>query len=106
METPDKWVILKLGDEPIYKVFATWMGGYLGGDAWKINSGITKIEEEGDFYLFHGYSGSVYKCRKEAYGTSGYSQGILKNILEQVKKIGSVEVMPKETKWFELNFDY
>lgn len=31
-EKPDRWVVLKVGDD-LYKVFATWSGGYLGGDS-------------------------------------------------------------------------
>ena len=46
METPDKWVVLKIEHEGniIYKVFASWYGGYLGSDSWKLNSGIKDIE--------------------------------------------------------------
>lgn len=51
-ETPENWVVLKIPapanykDEIIYKVFATWSGGYLGSDRWKLNSGIVKVEED------------------------------------------------------------
>ena len=66
MNTPDNWVILKvtLTDETFYKVLVGWSGGYLDGDAWRMNSGIDKVEEDGDYYLFIGASGSVYKCHK------------------------------------------
>lgn len=68
--TPDKWVVLQItdNDKTIHKVLAGWRGGYLGSDSWQLNSGITKIEMDGDYYLFHGYSGSVYKCHKNYYG--------------------------------------
>ena len=44
-ETPDKWVIIKIGSdsESSFKVFGSWAGGYLDGDRWRLNSGITKI---------------------------------------------------------------
>jgi len=64
---PDTWVILRIdnGDDPVYfKVLAGWSGGYLDGDSWKLNSGITKVELIDDYYHFHGWSGSVYKCHK------------------------------------------
>lgn len=33
---PDNWLVIKIGvTDPIYKVFATWHGGYLDGDSWK-----------------------------------------------------------------------
>lgn len=70
MYTPDKWVILKLknDDQIIYKVMGGWQGGYLGNDSWRVNSGITKVEVDNDYYLFHGHSGSTYKCHKKMYG--------------------------------------
>lgn len=68
MHTPDNWVLIKIspnGETPFYKVLAGWSGGYLSGDSWRMNSGITTVEEEGDYYLFSGESGSIYKCHKE-----------------------------------------
>ena len=61
-ESPDKWVMIKItsGDKTYYKIFATWFGGYLDGDSWKINSGISSIDEDDDFYYFNGFSGSCY----------------------------------------------
>ena len=89
--TPDRWLIMDFaGIEK--KVFGVWMGGYLDGDSWKANSGITKCEVEGDYVLFHGKSGSIYKCRKNAYGTSEYGSTILKSIQEQQE----VRVISKE----------
>ena len=68
MYTPDNWIIVKiiLPDEVGYKILAGWSGGYLHGNAWKMNSGITKAEEDGNYILFHGYSSSVYRCHKES----------------------------------------
>ena len=53
---PDRWVILKLinNQKTIYKVLGGWFGGYLQGDSWRINSGITKVELDGDVYKFYG----------------------------------------------------
>ncbi len=53
-ETPDRWVVVKIDnnlDTPFYKVFATWAGGYLDGDRWKLNSGITSMEYDDDYDL-------------------------------------------------------
>ena len=68
MYTPDNWVVLKIDNEKeiLYRVLAGWSGGYLDGDSWQMNSGITKIEKDGDFYNFHGVSGSVYRCHKNS----------------------------------------
>jgi len=66
MYTPDNWVILKITikKETLYKILAGWSGGYLDGDAWRMNSGITSFIQEGDYISFNGYSGSIYKCYK------------------------------------------
>ena len=72
MYNPDNWVIIKINvDEPFYKVLAGWSGGlrtggYLDGDSWRMNSGIEKVIEEYEHYLFHGASGSVYRCHKDS----------------------------------------
>lgn len=69
MTTPDNWVIIQIkGDNPHYRVLAGWSGGYATGDSWQLNSGITKVEDDGAYWLFHGSSGSVYRCHKDAYG--------------------------------------
>lgn len=73
--TPHRWLILKIGD--IYKVFGSWFGGYLDGDAWRLNSGIERVEDAGDHWLFHGFSGSVYQCRKDSCGSNAYGYAIL-----------------------------
>jgi len=74
----DKWLIVDVGE--CYKVFATWSGGYLDGDSWKVNSGITKIEIVDDYYHIYGLSGSVYECHKNSYGTTSFGAGILEKI--------------------------
>jgi len=82
---PDNWVIVALDQEDgsiLYKVLAGWSGGYLDGDAWRINSGIESIEETEDHYLIHGYSGSVYKVNKQAEMVRMNIAGILNQLLE------------------------
>ena len=76
-QTPDRWLIIDCGGDGLYKVFATWSGGYLDGDSWRLNSGIEKVEGDGDYLLFHGYSGSIYKCHKDRYGTTGYGAHVI-----------------------------
>ena len=89
-ESPQKWVIIKIGgDSPHYRVFGEWLGGYLGDDRWKVNSGISKVYEDETFYYFEGFSGSCYRCRKDSYGFKdeslsfgSYAGGILGNLIE------------------------
>jgi hypothetical protein len=99
MNTPDKWAIIGFkGPDEHHRVLAGWYGGYLYGDYWRINSGITKVEEDGDYYLFHGYSGSVYKCHKDSYGLSSLTAGVYLGL----EKHHNVEVLPSTTDWLSL----
>jgi len=109
-ESPHAWVIIKMTtngddlDNTYYKVFASWAGGYLDGDRWKMNSGISRIDEDEEYYYFYGMSGSCYACHKEAYGIrTSYSQGILDNVLSNAYKVNiKAEVLPKETNWINI----
>ena len=96
-EITERWVILKLPNNN-YKVFGTWAGGYLDGDRWKLNSGISEVEQDENFYYFIGFSGSCYKCHKKGYGTAtSYGLGILNKIIEQGN--GQVELMNDVDDW-------
>jgi len=105
---PDKWLIVKITgkDYPtVYKVFACWYGGYLGSDSWKLNSGITKVTETKEYFFFEGSSGSVYSCRKGCYGANGYGSNVLSGLIEKVEKSGgTMEVIPEETNWLEVDY--
>lgn len=93
--TPDNWVVLAITqplakcatveDRILYKIFATWRGGYTTGDSWKLNSGnksVTKDIARGyECYQVHGYSGSVYELHKDGYGLSGYSSSVLSHMI-------------------------
>ena len=106
---PDKWVVVKITSDkfsPVYKVFACWYGGWAGSDSWKLNSGITKVTEKGDYFFFDGSSGSVYACRKGTYGTNLYGGGILDSMIANASKNGiAIEILPEETNFLELTYD-
>src|SRR6202007_2203306 len=89
---PHKWLLVRIdGPEPLYKVFASFIAG---GDSWKINSGITCIEDKGDHLRIYGHSGSVYACRKDAYGASQYGfvvLGELENMSYKLTRINTLE---------------
>lgn len=108
---PDLWVIIKITNDqlraPIYKVLATWLGGYLDGDYWRLNSGIARVEEDEDNYMFYGYSGSCYVCNKNerAYGTNSFSRGVLDNMINKAKDAGvDLEELPSDTNWLEIEY--
>lgn len=105
---PDRWVMIKFVSEgqTTYKVLAGWGGSYLHGASWKLNSGVTKVEIDGDYYMFSGYSGSVYRCHKNSYGTIGITAQIYNGFQEKVDASDNVsmEMLPEETNWMELNY--
>lgn len=100
---PDNWVVVKVkGDDPHYRVLAGWSGGYLDGSSWRLNSGITKVEEDGDYLNFYGSSGSFYKCHKESYTLRMNNAHIWAALQE--RHGDKVELMPEETNWFDVDW--
>lgn len=82
---PDKYAILemKYKDQIVYKVFGSWAGGYLGGDSWRLNSGIERAVINDDMISFVGHSGSEYQCYKAAEGVIGsYNMAELSRFLK------------------------
>ena len=103
--TPDNWVVLKITNEgeTLYKVLAGWSGGYLDGDSWRMNSGITRVEDHETYYSFYGYSGSVYKVWKGHYGLRMNNAGVYNQLKERFGD--AVELMPEDTEWMDLNYE-
>ena len=109
---PDVWVMLKFNynGEVIYKILAGWYGGYTSGDSWKLNSGCTKVEKDGDFLLFSGSSGSVYRVPADPHGyrMSGLTSNIYLSFQKQIEDNGdstiTMEMMPADTNWTELDY--
>ena len=92
---PDAWVLLKFTSTEygeIYKILAGWYGGYLNGDSWKINSGVTELKDAGTHWEVHGYSGSIYKCGKSTERIIGITSGILNSLTETIKNSPGAEL--------------
>lgn len=105
---PNQWLVVSITHDAKthYRVFATWYGGYLHGDSWKLNSGITKATLIDGVYHFEGSSGSVYECRKNSYGSSGYGWGVLNHMIEESMKNGTlIQILDEDTNWLELNYE-
>ena len=105
---PNRWLMVRLTTDSKchYRVFATWSGGYLDGDSWKLNSGVVQVTETEDKYSFHGFSGSLYVCRKNSYGSSGYGIGVLDDFIKRSLEQGTViEVLPEETDFMSLDYE-
>lgn len=100
---PDRWVVISIfGDDPHHRVFGSWVGGYLTGDSWRMNSGIVGVTEDNKFYHFNGHSGSVYHCRKGSYGFTSYGFGVLNRYIKLCDVDGmrtGIEVMKENTDW-------
>ena len=104
---PDRWLVIKITTKETgkvhYRVFATWHGGYLGSDSWKLNSGIVSATLEEDCFIFIGDSASVYACSKYSYGTTGYGSMVLNSLMEGAESVHT-EIMDEDTDW--CNFKY
>lgn len=101
--TPDNWVVLSINRPfPHYRVLAGWSGSYATADSWRMNSGITSVAEDDHYYLFHGTSGSVYRCHKDAYGIRRNNSYVLAQLQERYGD--KVSMLDEETNW--LTFDW
>lgn len=88
---PDRWVVLEFTSPQygtIRKVFGGWYGGYLSGDSWRLNSGITREEVVDGILVFHGNSGSEYACHPDGYGLSAYMEGVLSSYMRDITELG------------------
>ncbi|MFY8274493.1 hypothetical protein AAEU32_10255 [Pseudoalteromonas sp. SSDWG2] len=91
---PHGWVILKFtSKEKVYfKIFASWRGGYLDGDSWRLSSGSRippEISECGNYWIWLQESGSTYQLPFLGEGgTSVYTENVLNDILRQEKRSG------------------
>ena len=111
---PDKWCVLKLitpaaspnvEDSIHYRVYGSWYGGWAGSDSWRMNSGITKATLLDGFYAFDGFSGSLYYCDINQYGTSGYGGSVLAGIISRQGDAGTrIDIMPEETDFSTLDY--
>ena len=103
--TPDRWIVVNFVNEGqrFNKVLAEWKGGYLDGDYWRMNSGITEAIEEPEHWLFHGASGSIYRCHKDRYGVTGVAAAILRDLLDRNRDSVNIQALPEDTDWTKLD---
>ena len=101
--TCDNWVVIKMkGDDPHYRLLVGTSGGYLDGDSWRMNSGITKLEESEGAYYFSGSSGSTYRCGKGSYTLRMNNAHIWARMQELHGD--KVEMMPEDTDWMKMDW--
>lgn len=86
---PHGWVILKftIENDVFFKIFASWRGGYLDGDSWRLSSGAKEppvLSDCGKYWIWPQESGSCYHLSIEGEdGYSHYTAQILGNLLIQ-----------------------
>ncbi len=98
--TPENWVIVKIkGDDPHYRVLGGWSGGYLDGDSWRMNSGITGYQYDDGYWYFQGISGSVYKCYVDSYG-------LRMNIAHVLDGLGDKVSLVPDQAWIKKDWDW
>lgn len=101
MYKPDNWVVIQIkGDDLHYRVLGGWSGGYATSDHWRMNSGITNVEEDDSYLYFSGSSGSVYCCHKESYGLRMNNAHVWAAMKNQYGDL--VELMPEDADWMKL----
>jgi hypothetical protein len=103
--TCDNWVVIKFNTEEhgiFYKLLVGTSGGYLDGDSWRMNSGITSVEEDKECYYFYGSSGSRYRCYKESYTLRMNNAHIWTQL--QGMHNDKVEMMSEDTDWMNMDW--
>ena len=70
IEVPDNWIVVVIPNG--IKIYVSWNEKKDTPARWKLNSGVKQIIEGKDYYIFVGYSDSMYVCKKDAYGIATY----------------------------------
>ena len=93
---PDKWVMLEISNSEgkFRKILASWYGGYLNGDSWRVSSSIIQTSIKNSKYEFFTESDSVYVCDKRDYGMSTYTSAIISRLVDVSKENNiSIEIV-------------
>lgn len=86
---PDSWAIVLIESEKhgkIYKVLASWYGGFTSGDSWKLSSGIESVSFDGERYTMPQSSGSVYELHKGNVHISGIMGGVFASFAREAEE--------------------
>jgi len=107
--TPTNWVVLRIvsikdSNHIFYRLLSGFGGGYTGADQWRLNSGITKMEDAGSDWIVYGKSGSVYRCNKQAYRLSLLTHN---KYLAWQESLGeeNIRMMPENTDWATVSWN-
>ena len=98
--TPDRWRIVEITPKdicnpPYFRILASWYGGFVGSDSWKLSSGITEVKDKDTYWEVPNYSGSVYILYKNRKGMSSLGSSVLaryKSDAEDLMTINECEI--------------
>lgn len=71
---------------------------------WRINSGIVRVDEDDDYYLVHGESGSIYKCHKNDYVDEEFTKPIRMRILMELDQFHKFIQLKDRENWCKFDF--
>lgn len=83
---PDRWAIVKATTPKgvTYHILASFSGGYLYGDSWRLSTAIAKLERTSPHsYTVETSSGSVYIMHIDQEGYSSYAYNNYKHYENQ-----------------------
>lgn len=88
--SPDCWVVVEIADKEtkVYRILASWYGGFAGSNSWKLSSAITSVIKHKEFFEFKNSSGSTYYCQPTVYKMSMLSESIYNGFCIDVAKAG------------------
>lgn len=96
---PEKWVLLEISniEGTFRKILASWYGGYLDGDSWRVSSSIIQTSIKNSKYEFLTESDSIYICDKRDYGMNTYTSAIFSRLIDVSKENNtSIHIIDKE----------
>lgn len=89
---PDSWKIVVIDSVKhgqVYKVLASWYGGFTTGDSWKLSSGIKSMQltegEYGKIYTMPQSSGSVYVLNQNSEHVSGIMGNVFRSFADEAE---------------------
>lgn len=88
---PDFWMVIALkksAQDRVIRVLASWRQTYLTGEEWRASSPIRCMERKGGRVIISVESGSTYNCPYANYGTTGYAQEALEDLIDEGRREG------------------
>lgn len=88
---PHSWKLVKLVSPEygtIYKVLASWYGGFAGANSWKLSSGVEGVIQDENLITLPQSSGSVYELHRNAEHVSSLIGSVFLSFEADLEKSG------------------